>query len=152
MSDWHKSRVRVFDGDASDDLSTALRIRREVFVDGQGVPEDLELDGLDPACVHFLVEVDRGAGWEPLGAARMRAIHGAIKAERVAVLEAARGLGLGVQLMEALHAEARQQGHDEAVLNAQVSVIGFYERQGYVAEGRRFYEADIPHQKMRRTL
>ena len=45
-----------------------------------------------------------------------------------------------------------QQGYTRAYLHAQEAVVGFYERLGFVVEGERFFEADIPHVAMWRTL
>lgn len=131
------------------EMSRLLAIRREVFVVGQGVPADLELDGLDASCTHFAVEHEG----QLVGTARLRVTDaGFAKAERVAVTERARGLGLGQALMDALEDEARRGGHAEIVLYAQVGVVGFYERLGYHAVGEVFEEAGIGHREMRKRL
>lgn len=130
------------------ELSRALAIRREVFVEGQGVPLELEIDGLDPEALHLILE-DQG---ELVGTARMRIVGAAAKAERVAVLARARGRGAGRLLMDALEAEARALALEEVVLHAQTDVLGFYERLGYAAEGPVFDDAGIPHRKMRKRL
>ncbi len=133
----------------SHELSTCLEIRLEVFVEGQDVPLDEEVDGLDEQCTHFLAHRD-GA---PLGTARLRiTAQGEARAERVAVLEAARGSGLGAAIMIMLQDTARERGHDEVMLHAQVAVIPFYERLGYRAEGAVFMDCDIPHRTMRMSL
>jgi len=130
-------------------LETCLALRHRVFVLEQGVAEDLELDGLDGACAHFLA-LD---GARPVGAARLRVTgEGRAKAERVAVRAEARGQGVGRALMDAIEAEARRRGHQEVVLNAQDSAIPFYLRLCYVAEGEPFIEAGIVHVKMRRVV
>ena len=66
------------------ELAECHRIRRIVFIEEQKVPKDLEVDGLDLACVHFLADSDG----RPAGTARLRITddHHA-KAERVAVGE-----------------------------------------------------------------
>ncbi len=132
-----------------DGLQACLRIRRIVFIEGQRVPEPDDLDGLDPQCHHFLALED-GA---PIGCARLRITsEGQAKAERVAVLQAKRGLGVGHKIMDRLEQEAAALGHAEVVLGAQVQVIPFYERRGYVAEGPQFMDAGIPHRTMRLRL
>lgn len=131
------------------ELDELLDLRRVVFVDEQGVPADLEEDGLDPACTHFVVRDDHGA---VVGTARMREYHGSAKAERVAVLASARGTGVGRLLMDALEAEARRQGLPDVRLNAQTSAVPFYERIGYATEGDEFEDAGIPHLAMRKRL
>jgi predicted GNAT family N-acyltransferase len=54
--------------------------------------------------------------------------------------------------MRALELEARARGHDRLVLNAQVAVLPFYERLGYVVDGPEFLEAAIPHRAMSKRL
>ncbi len=125
-----------------------MRIRHTVFVEGQGVPEALEQDGRDDESYHFVVLRD----YVIVGTARMRIVDGKAKAERVAVLPAHRGLGLGVVLMQALEEHAANLNHPEVTLHAQADVIGFYERLGYKGVGDRFMEADIEHLSMRKAL
>ena len=138
-------RIAVVTADA---LPRCQAIRRTVYVEGMGIPEHLEVDGRDGECVQLLLQCDG----VDAGTARLREHDGAAKIERVAVLADARGRGLGRRLMDALEAEARRRGFAEVVLYAQVGVIAFYEKLGYVSEGERFVEADIPHQTMRKAL
>ncbi|MCZ6463919.1 MAG: GNAT family N-acetyltransferase [Proteobacteria bacterium] len=132
----------------ADDLLTCWAIRRQVFVEGQGVPEAIDRDGLDGACTHFLAHWNQ----RPVGTARLRPLPGEAKAERVAVVEAVRGLGVGRLLMEALETHAARTGFPRLVLHAQESAIDFYTRLGYEAEGERFLEADILHLAMAKRL
>ena len=131
-----------------EDLPICLAIRREVFIVGQGVPEDLEVDGLDHEAVQALATRDG----VPVGTARLRFKGADAKAERVAVLEAARGTGAGVALMVHLHAIARERGCARVVLNAQVQVVPFYEKLGYIAHGSVFVDAGIDHRAMALAL
>jgi len=137
----------LFSGD-DPRLPRCLGVRREVFIDEQRVPEADEVDGLDPRCMHLLW-VDGGAD---LGAARLRVVGAAAKAERVAVRARARRQGIGAQLMAGIEAAATARGLAEVVLGAQVDAIPFYERLGYVAEGPTFDDAGIPHRCMRKPL
>lgn len=125
-------------------IATARRIRTEVFCGEQQVPPEIEWDGLDPLCTHFLIF----DGDAPIGAARMRAYQGTAKIERVAVLAGHRGRKAGWKLMEAVLAHAKDAGFAKAMLNAQVAVEGFYSAMGFVPEGSRFIEADIEHVRM----
>ena len=47
---------------------------------------------------------------------------------------------------------AAARGFREMTLHARESVVGFYERLGYAAEGSPFIEVTIPHRAMRKTL
>ena len=129
-------------------MAEARRIRTEVFCQEQQVPPDLEWDGLDSACDHFLIFDGEAA----IGVARLRAYHGMAKIERVAVLAPHRARKAGWVLMEAVLARAKDKGFAAAVLNAQVAVEGFYGAMGFIAEGQRFMEADIEHVRMTRRL
>lgn len=121
----------------------ALRAVREVvFVQGQGVPVELELDALDPRCRHVLARDPDGL---PIGTARLTP-EGRIG--RMAVLAGWRGQGVGSALLHALLRLAREQGVARVVLHAQVDALGFYLRHGFEAVGERFAEAGIEHQAM----
>jgi predicted GNAT family N-acyltransferase len=123
-------------------------IRRDVFVDEQAVPLELELDEYDDAATHFLLR----DGDAPLATARLLDKGGRAKIGRVAVRRGARGRGLGLVLMRAVLDEARRRGFAEAVLDSQTYAIPFYERLGFMAEGDEFDDAGIPHFLMRRRL
>lgn len=123
----------------------ALAIRERVFVREQGVPVELEQDAEDQRCLHALAEL---AG-QTVATGRLTT-DGHIG--RVAVLREARGRGIGGQILEALVAEARRRGLTEALLNAQLHALPFYERHGFVAYGPVFDDAGIPHRAMRRRL
>jgi predicted GNAT family N-acyltransferase len=125
----------------------AVAVRRAVFVEGQGVPESLEVDEHESDCRHF-VAYD---GETPVGAARLRPLDGGTaKVERVAVVAPRRGEGWGARLMDAVEAAAREAGVDLLVLHAQTPVEGFYRQRGYRTTSDVFEEAGIPHVEMER--
>lgn len=142
--------VRVVTTDT--EREAAFGVRKAVFVDEQGVDEDLEWDEYDrpdSAAVHFVAYRDG----EAVGAARLREYDPDVgKVERVAVLESARGAGWGRRLMDALEAEARERGFDSLVLHGQTSAEGFYHGLGYETTSGVFDEAGIPHVEMRKSL
>lgn len=142
--------VRVVTTDA--EREDAFAVRRAVFVDEQGVDEDIEWDEYDEPdadAVHFVGYRDD----EAVGAARLREYEpGVGKVERVAVLESARGEGWGRRLMEALEAEANERGFDALVLHGQTSAEGFYHGLDYETTSDVFDEAGIPHVEMKKSL
>ncbi|WP_420177315.1 GNAT family N-acetyltransferase [Kerstersia gyiorum] len=117
----------------------ATPIRFEVFVDEQGVPPEIELDDMDPLCLHAVAYDAHGIA---LGTGRLLP-DGHIG--RMAVLRPARGTGLGGLLLEALVDAGLRQGHTTLVLHAQCHARPFYERHGFQAEGAPFQEAGIDH-------
>lgn len=125
----------------------ALRaVRRRVFVEEQQVPERIEWDGRDTASVHLIARDRYGA---VIGTARLLP-NGQIG--RMAVLPERRGFGVGRALLEAAVEAARARGDVEVHLNAQTHARGFYEALGFIAVGRVFEEAGIPHLRMERAL
>jgi len=127
----------------------AFAVRHEVFVDEQGVPEELELDEHEDEATHF-VAYDDG---EAMGAARLRELDGKTgKVERVAVLADRRGEGWGRRLMDCLETTARESGLETLKLHSQTHAADFYEHLGYRQRGEEFEEAGIPHVEMAKRL
>lgn len=128
----------------------AQAIRREVFVDEQRIPAEMEWDGADPDCTHAVAHNRFGLA---LGTGRLlEHVPGVAKIGRMAVSRPMREAGVGRALLEALMDQARAQGFREAVLHAQASAVPFYARAGFVARGPAFEEAGITHQEMVRNL
>ena len=121
-------------------------IRFEVFVEEQKVPSELELDDWDVQCVHAVAFGDDGIA---IGTGRLLP-DGHIG--RMAVVERARGTGVGSALLIRLMEEAKRRGHAEAVLSAQTHAAPFYERHGYARSGAEYLDAGIPHIDMRCVL
>ena len=138
----------VLSWDVARDL--ARPIRRRVFVEEQGVPEDLEWDEFDQAGFHVLV-FDDSAG--AIATARLSPRGGGCcHFNRLAVLKPWRGRGAGRLLMQTLLDQARRRGQTDLVLHAQSGATAFYEKFGFMAEGAPFDEAGIEHVTMRRRL
>jgi predicted GNAT family N-acyltransferase len=138
--------VRLAESDA--DRRTCLRLRWTVFVEEQNVPPSLEVDEHDArAAVHALALLDgvpAGAGRFFLAEPRLAWIG------RMAVVDDARGKGVGRALLRFLESEARRRGATRFTLSAQVSARRFYEKAGYRAVGAVFDDAGIPHIRMDR--
>ena len=71
---------------------------------------------------------------------------------RMAVRSDLRGSGVGRAVLRALLDEARRRGLRQAVLHAQLTAAGFYQREGFEPAGEVFEEVGIPHQEMVRDL
>jgi len=123
-------------------LEQAFVIRRQVFCIEQNVSEEIEMDEFDDIATHILAYIDGKA----VGTARWRFTEDGAKMERFAVLKEYRGKSVGEALVN--YTLDKLIESDFIFLNAQESVIKFYEKFGFVAVGNRFYEADIAHRKM----
>ena|SRR5688572_11646308 len=122
----------------------AFAIRMRVFVREQGVPAEIELDADDQRAIH-LIALTAG---KTVGTARIVMRRQSAKIGRMAVLKSFRRRGAGAKLLARAVATARRRGAQKIYLHAQVPVIGFYEKMGFVCAGPVFSEAGIPHRKM----
>lgn len=121
-------------------------IRRQVFIEEQLVPEELEWDEYDADAIHVLVTVAN----QPIGCARLL-VHQA-KIGRMAVLPKWRQQGVGSTMLQALLAEAKRLGLKRIQLSAQLHAIPFYEKAGFSAYGAVYDDAGIPHRDMQLAL
>lgn len=138
----HYTRVKKLE--TRRELEKAFSIRLRVFVKEQGVPREIELDEDDRRAVHYLAYI----GGRAVGTARLLIQQREAKIGRMAVLKSYRGRGVGKALLRRAVSLAKKRGVKTIFLNAQVSVISFYERMGFFCVGRTFSEAGIPHRKM----
>ncbi len=127
------------------DIAACRALRRTVFIDEQGVAEADEVDDLDGQAIHILATLDG----TPVGSARLLVIGEIGKVGRVCVLRNARGIGLGVALMQTAVAHFRSiPGVAKVKLGAQVHALPFYERLGFVPYGAVYMDAGIEHRDM----
>jgi predicted GNAT family N-acyltransferase len=136
-------KIELLDWEAAQ--PEAKRIRFTVFVEEQRVPAELEMDENDAASLHALAYADGRA----IGTGRLLP-DGHIG--RMAVLKEWRGQGAGRAMLRRLIDAARQRGHREVALSAQVHALEFYRAEGFEPEGAVYEEAGIPHQAMRLVL
>ena len=136
--------VRIVDWSHCSEALSSLR--HAVFVEEQGVPLELELDGEDAGARHAAAFADDG---EIIGPGRMLASG---KIGRMAVCQPLRRKGIGRALLDTLVEEARQMNLPQVSLGAQLSAIPFYERAGFQTYGDVFLDAGIDHKMMKRML
>jgi len=128
----------------------AREIRLRVFVGEQKIPVEDEWDEADAVCVHAVAYNRLGMA---VGTGRLLPAEGSVsKIGRMAVHEVLRGSGVGRQILRHLMAAAETRGDKKIVLHAQVSAVGFYQRDGFSQTGEPFQEAGIAHVAMRRAL
>jgi predicted GNAT family N-acyltransferase len=128
-------------------LELVFKIREQVFVKEQQVNADDEYDEFEPNSNHFLAKIDD----IPVGTARWRLTDKGVKLERFAVLEEARGNGVGQALVAAvladIDADPMTKGKTK-YLHAQLPAVSLYEKFGFQRVGEMFEECNIQHYKM----
>ena len=131
------------------ELQGALDVRREVFVEEQGISEDLEYDGNDSNALHVVVK----DGERVIATARVQfPTSGQAKIERMAVLKTFRHKGIGGGMMAFLDEELENRQVEQVILHAQCAVAAFYRSCGFEESGLPFLEAGIKHIEMQRRL
>lgn len=131
------------------ELKEAFGVRREVFVEEQGISEDLEFDGRDREALHMVVK----DGKRVIGTARVLFLAAnQAKLERMAVLRPFRRRGIGSRIISFLNEELKNRRVEQVVLHAQYSVVAFYKSCGFEESGSPFWEVGIKHIKMQKQL
>ena len=128
ITDWSSQGKRLSD------------VRREVFIEEQHVPKELEWDGRDDSAIHAMAVTPDG---RVVGTARLLP-DGQIG--RMAVLPSWREQGIGTRLLMTLVTASNNKA--SLFLNAQTSAEPFYRNNGFTPEGDIFMEAGIPHVRM----
>ena len=132
--------IKTFRTDNYELAKKAFKIRTLVFVKEQDVDPKIEYDEYENQCQHYLVYVDGN----PIGAARWRETGAGIRLERFAILPEYRNNKLGEKLLKKMLQDVLPK-NKPIYLHSQVRSQGIYERNGFVAKGDVFNEADIDH-------
>ena len=121
-------------------------IRRTVFVNEQGVPEEIDFDGLDGPSTHWLAFDDSNI---PIGTARMQKDG---HFGRMAVLKHYRNNGVGKKIFESALTYAVEKKFPKVWLHSQITAVGFYKKFGFTEVGDVFLDAGIEHMLMTKEL
>ena len=122
----HETTIKV--AESPEEVGEARKIRWQVFVEEQGIPTQLDADGLDESAVHVLCQF-KG---EVVATGRLVVEESSTGVlARIAVLPEYRGHGLGGQIVKKLEAVAEKLGLRELVLHPHRHLEQFYLRLGY---------------------
>lgn len=122
------TRLKVRRTRSAEEIAMALEIRRRVFVEEQGIPADLDEDGLDGRAIHVL------AWLEGVAIATGRLVVEGCNAgavARIAVVPARRGNGIGRAVLLKLEELAYQAGLSRLELHPHTYLEKFYSDLGY---------------------
>ena len=129
--------IRIADWNTVRD--TARKIRSEVFIREQGVPEELEWDDADATATHIIAYEGRS----PVGCARLLPDG---HFGRMAVLPTWRNEHWGSRILHALENYARTEMKlREIKASAQTRALPFYQKNGFSTEAGFFDDAGMPH-------
>ncbi|MAW21794.1 MAG: GNAT family N-acetyltransferase [Flavobacteriales bacterium] len=123
-------------------MKIAHNIRYDVFVIGQHCPEEIEWE-FEEESTHFLIYKNK----EPVATARHRKTEKGYKLERFAVRKSNRGKGYGHIVLKAILKDLKDVT-EIIYMHAQIQVLPFYEKLGFIKKGDVFEEAGIMHYRM----
>ena len=132
------SQIKVIGAKWDKDRVELKEIRREVFIQEQNVPEELEWDNDDLTCEHFIAYADN----EAIGCARLIDQK---KIGRMAVLKPYRGMGVGKLIIDHIKRHASQKRYTRLELSSQCHAFSFYKKCGFEAFSAPYEDAGIPH-------
>jgi predicted GNAT family N-acyltransferase len=142
----HIEAVRVELRSWEEARAAAGPLRYAVFLEEKHALPGIELDELDPQCVHALA---LDAGGATVGTGRL---HPDGLIGRMAVLKDWRRRGVGAAIIRALIEEARRRGYPDVSVSVPLQAAEFYREFGFGADGKVVKEAGVLQQRMRKAL
>lgn len=131
-----------------DDLTEVYEIRRKVFVEEQGIPEDLEFDELDKQAL-FCVVYEQEKKTQTVATGRMINLsESEYKIGHIAVLNEYRGQDYGDMIVRMLINKAFMSGALNVYVDSQEHAVNFYKKIGFTENNHTFEEAGITRHEM----
>ncbi len=128
------------------ELAGVREVRKQVFVDEQGISEDLVFSGEESNDGIVVVVLDSGV---VVGTARVVfPADDTAKIERMAVLKPFRSQGIGKKMVSYIIDYLKSHRVANVFLHAQYTAVSFYKSCGFRESGPFFIEAGIKHIKM----
>jgi predicted GNAT family N-acyltransferase len=135
--------------ETEEELKGAFEVKRQVFVEEQGIPENLVFDDPGGQALYVIAK----DGKRVVGTARIQFLGAKqAKLERMAVLKPFRSIGIGKGIMSFIAEELKGKRVEKVVLHAQQGAVDFYKGCGFKELGSPFWEAGIRHTKMEGAL
>lgn len=131
----------------NEEYAQVLKIRKDVFIKEQNVPENVEIDEYDSKATYFIVTLNN----TPIGYARIR-FNDKAKLERIAKINKHRGKGYGIKLTNFLIEYCLGKKIKKIYLHSQCYILDFYKKLGFKQVGEKIFEADIEHVAMEMTI
>lgn len=123
-------------------LAGVYEVRTKTFVQGQGIPKELEFDEVYGEQYSYLLLEEDGVA---VATARINLKHKEYaKIERVGVIPDFQNRGYGRILIEAAESWIRELEFRKIVITSQRQAVGFYESLGYTAKPEIVIASSIP--------
>lgn len=116
---------------SEEQLKTVHEMRQEIFVNEQGIPQELDKDGLDSKSIHILASDEDG---QPVASGRLTVQDDKGILSRIAVVKDFRGLKLGKTIVKKLEEIAKEKKLRQLSLSPHAYLENFYSDLGYTTE------------------
>lgn len=134
--------TNIYRVDAVWQLAGVYGVRTRTFVEGQGIPRQLEFDEVYGGQYHYLLLEENE---QAVATARINLNHGEYaRIERVGVVPEFQHQGYGRKLIGAAEQWIRELGIQRIVITSQQQAVGFYESLGYTARPEIVIKSSIP--------
>lgn len=128
----------IRNADWNTDKHLLKEIRKDVFINEQQVPEDLEWDNEDTTALHCLAMINN----KVVATGRLQQDG---QLGRMAVTKEFRHQGIGSMVLQHL---IMQQPNKPIFIHAQKHAVEFYKKFNFEMDGNEFMVAGIPHYLM----
>lgn len=91
--------------------NVALAVRKQVFVEELGIPENMDFDGNDGPAAHVIAYIQKQDQKVPVGTMRIRSFAGFVMFERMAVVHDYRKTNVSENIMQYGFDYVAQKGH-----------------------------------------
>jgi len=132
-----------------EDLTEVFDIRRKVFVEEQGISENIVFDEYDYLAIHAIVFQGTNQG-KAIATGRMVYDGDSCTLGFIAVLKEHRGNQYGDFVVRMLINKAFNAGVERVIVNAQVENVDLYKKIGFIQEGEEFIAEGL--QQIRMTI
>lgn len=116
---------------SEEQLKAVHEMRQEIFVNEQGIPQELDKDGLDSKSIHILASDEHG---QPVASGRLTIQDDKGILSRIAVVKDFRGLKLGKTIVKKLEEIAKEKKLKQLSLSPHAYLENFYSDLGYTTE------------------
>ncbi|MBQ9270714.1 MAG: hypothetical protein IJ218_00390 [Alphaproteobacteria bacterium] len=118
--------------------SIAMAVRKQVFVEELGIPENLDIDRNDGAAAHIIAYIQKGHHKFPVGTMRIRSFAGFSVFERMSVIRDFRKVNISEAIMQYGFNYVGQKGYCIVKAACKKELLAHWQRCGfYVDENSR---------------
>jgi predicted GNAT family N-acyltransferase len=105
------------------------KMRRKIFGEEQGIPQEMDFDGMDEKSIHVLLYVNENS--EPIASGRLTIEENLGMLSRIAVVPEYRGTGVGKRIVRELEKVAKEKSVRKLSLDPHAYLEKFYSDLGY---------------------